>query len=69
MSNEITTIKDNLKSVRNIKANIAISQIKKFQERIKKGENLSYKEYKQLKEYEQDLKKCLSESLIDEKNN
>jgi hypothetical protein len=69
MSDETDKIKDNLKGVRNIKANIAISQIKNFQERIKKGESLTYEEYRQIKEYEQDLKKCLAESLIDEKNN
>jgi hypothetical protein len=65
MSDEVKKIQDNLKTVRNIKANIAISNIKKIKEKADEGK-ITYEDYKELKEYERDLKICLTEILIEE---
>lgn len=65
MSEESQKIKENLKSVRNIKANIAISNIRKIKEKADEGK-ITYEDYKELKEYEKDLKTCLTEILIEE---
>ncbi len=66
---EIKNIKENLKKVRLIKANIAIQNIGKIQKKVNNNQNeITYKEYCELKDYENDLKECLAELFEDDKN-